>query len=98
MPGFPLAVSSPAAAGQVTVVPNAGPFFQSALVADSRLVKMNVSPEESTRRTGTTLVAGRLTPGLSVVMAASFHLVILPWYILARMSPLSFKLDTPARL
>ncbi len=35
-------------------------------------------PEESARRTGTMVVEGRLTPGLSAAMAASFHWVILP--------------------
>ena len=36
-----------------------GPFDQAVLVAERKLVKMNVSPEESTRRTGTIVVDGR---------------------------------------
>ncbi len=69
MPGLPLAVTSAETAGQVTVVPKAGPLCQVELVADRKLVKMNVSPEESTRRTGTIPVDGRVTPGFRAVMA-----------------------------
>src|SRR5437763_10724548 len=77
MPGLPLAVSSPGTAGQVTVVPRDGPLFQSLLVALRNAVKMNVSPEASTRRMGTIVWDGRLTPGFSFVICWSFHLLIL---------------------
>src|SRR5579884_3015075 len=98
MPGFPLAVSSPGTAGQVTVVPNPGPFCHVVLVADRKLVKMNVSPEESTRRTGTILVDGSLVRALTAAMAGSLQLTILPELILARMSPVSLRLLTPGTL
>src|SRR5713101_108259 len=78
MPGMPWAISSPGAAGHVTVVDKPGPLCHWLLVADRKLVKRNVSPEESTRRTGMIVVAGRVTPELSALIAGSFHFLIAP--------------------
>ena len=76
--GLPLAVSSLETDGQLTVVPKAGPFAQVVLVALRKEVKMKVSPEESTRRTGTIAVGGRVTPGLRAAIFGSFQVVMVP--------------------
>src|ERR1700722_1816694 len=78
MPGFPLADSSPETDGHVTVVPMDGPLLHAGFVAERKLENRNVSPEESTRRTGTIVVAGNVTPLFKAAIAGSFHLVILP--------------------
>jgi hypothetical protein len=39
---------------------------------------MKLVPDPSARRTAAMSASGRLTPGFSAVIAASFHLVILP--------------------
>src|ERR1019366_6408331 len=96
--GLPLALSSLATVGQLTVVPKAGPLDHVVLVALRKEVKMKVSPEESTRRTGTIRVAGRVTPVLRAAMAASFQLVMVPEAIWAITLPLSLRLLIPGRL
>jgi hypothetical protein len=78
MAGLPAAVSSLETAGQGTVVPKAGPLAQVVLVALRKEVKMNVSPEESERRTGTIGVEGRVTPVFRAAIAGSFHVVMVP--------------------
>ncbi len=78
MAGLPAAVSSLVTVGQGTVVPKAGPLAQLVLVALRKEVKMNVSPEESERRTGTIGVAGRVTPVLRATMAGSFQTLMVP--------------------
>ena len=78
MPGLPSALSSLDTGGQGTVVSKDGPLAQVVLVAERKLVKINVSPELSTRRTGTIFIAGRVTPGLRAAMAGAFHEVIVP--------------------
>src|SRR3954467_4653707 len=52
-------------------------------VFDRYLVKLSVVPELSERCTARIGVAGRVTPALSAMMAASFHLVTLPAKIFA---------------
>src|ERR1700756_4025030 len=94
MAGLPGALSSPDTNGQDTVVPNTGPLLQLSLVSVRNWVKMKVSPDESARRTGTILVAGRGTPGFSDATAGSFHRVTRPWYIPASTSPVSLRSET----
>src|SRR5215469_8777153 len=60
--------------------------------------KFCVVPEESERTAGVIAVLGRLTPGLSDVIAESFHLVILPEKICAMTGAVSLRLLTPVRL
>ena len=45
--------------------------------------KFAVVPEESERRAMVIAVAGSLTPGLSDVIAGSFHFLILAWKMFA---------------
>src|ERR1700730_6209625 len=67
-----------------------------ALVRNSE--KFAVVPEESERTARLIGVLGRLTPGLSALIAGSFHLVILPWKMFAMVGASSFRLLTPDRL
>src|SRR5258706_6845796 len=57
-------------------------------------VKLSVVPDESERCATTMSVAGNVTPGLSVAIAASFHFLIWRWKILAIVSGLSCSLST----
>ena len=84
--GLPFALSSLVTVGQLIVVPKLGPLDHVGLVALRKEVKMKVSPEESTRRTGITFTAGRVTPGLIAAILGSFHSVILPSYMTAMRS------------
>src|ERR1700693_6204215 len=61
-------------------------------------VKFCVVPEESERTAIVIGVLGRLTPGLSALMAASFQVLIWPWKIFAMVVGSSFRLLTPVRL
>src|ERR1700746_584899 len=61
-------------------------------------VKFCVVPEESERTARLIGVLGRLTPGLSALIAGSFQLLILPWKMLAMVGASSFRLETPDRL
>src|SRR5258706_16001127 len=58
------------------------------------LVKLSVVPDESERWATTMSVDGRVTPGLSAAIAASFHFLIWRWKILAIVSGLSCTLLT----
>src|SRR5215469_13767251 len=62
------------------------------------LVKLSLVPELSDRCTVVILVDGRVALGLSALIAASFHVVILPAKIPARVSGLSWRLVTPCTL
>src|ERR1700729_2931934 len=61
-------------------------------------VKFCVVPEESERTAMVIGVLGRLTPGLSALMAGSFHVLIWTWKIFAMVVASSFRLLTPDRL
>src|ERR1700691_4127668 len=61
-------------------------------------VKFCVVPEESERTAMVIGVLGRLTPGLSALMAGSFHVLIWPWKIFAIVVGSSLRLLTPDRL
>ncbi len=59
----------------------------------------SVVPEESERWMIVIEVLGRFWPGLSALIAGSFHLVILPLKMSAMIGPVSFRpLLTPGRL
>src|SRR3954465_13267887 len=64
----------------------------------SQSVKFLVVPESSERCTGTIRSPGRFTPGLSPLIAASFHLVIFPSKINDAVFADSCSLSTPERL
>src|SRR5215475_14878181 len=74
------------------------PSFQFGAASSRNFEKLAVVPEESERRAITTGVLGRLTPGLSDLIAESFHFVILPWKRSAMTGGSSFRLLTPDRL
>src|ERR1700676_2284367 len=61
-------------------------------------VKFWVVPEESDRTARVIGVLGRLTPELSALIAGSFHVLILPWKMLAMTGADSCSLLTPDRL
>src|SRR5215469_479586 len=60
--------------------------------------KFCVVPDESARTASVIAVAGRLAPGLSVLIAELFQDVILPWKMSAMTVGVSFRLVTPDRL
>ena len=61
------------------------PSFQALAAAFFRYSeKFCVVPEESERTAGVIAVHGRLTPGLSALIAGSFQVVMLPWKMFAR--------------
>src|SRR5690349_17943119 len=60
-------------------------------------VKFCVVPEESERTARVIGVLGRLTPGLSALMAGSFQVLILPWKMFATTVGSSLRLLTPDR-
>src|ERR1700726_3014236 len=61
-------------------------------------VKFCVVPEESERTAMVIGVLGRLTPGLSALIAGSFQVVILAWKISEISVGVSLRLLTPCRL
>src|SRR6266568_5291821 len=60
--------------------------------------KLAVVPDESERWAMVMAVLGRVTPGLSALIAGSFHALILPAKMPAMVGPDSFRLLTPDRL
>src|ERR1700722_111537 len=60
--------------------------------------KFAVVPEESERTARVIAELGRLTPGLSAVIAGSFQVLIWPWKIFARVVASSFSPVMPDRL
>src|SRR5919197_4098673 len=82
--------------GQLTVSPL--PSFHEGAAALRYLVKLLVVPEPSERCATVIALSGRLTPGLSAVMAGSFHFLMSVWKILPTVSGLSWSLSTPDRL
>ena len=63
-----------------------------------KLVKFCVVPEPSERWTTVIVVLGSFAFGLSVLIAASFQVVIVPWKILAIVSAESFRSVSPDTL
>jgi len=57
-----------------------------------------VVPDESERTAMVIGVLGRLTPGLSALIAGSFQVLIWPWKIFAMTVGSSFRLLIPVRL
>src|SRR6476661_7038925 len=69
-------------------------YFQLSGVAAIRyLVKLSVVPDSSERWYGWILRSGSFAPGLSLAIAASFQLVILPSKILAIVAASSVRLS-----
>ncbi len=62
------------------------------------LVKFAVVPEPSERWATVIVVLGSVTPGLSLLIAESFQVLIVPWKIPAIVSAESWSLLTPERL
>ncbi len=81
------------------VIVDAVPSFH-ALPAASTMYweKLAVVPEESERTTRVIAVLGRLTPGLSALIAASSQVLIVPWKMPARVAGSSFRVLMPGRL
>src|SRR5579871_5528457 len=92
----PLPLPPRLVAGQLMV--ELVPSFQFGAESTRNWEKFAVVPEESERRAMTTGVLGSLRPGLSAVIAGSFHLVILPWKRSAMTAGSSFRPVTPDRL
>src|SRR5271170_6380795 len=63
--------------------------FQSGLTLERKSVQIKVVPDPSERCTTAIAVSGSLTPGLSLAIAGSFHLVTLPRKICAMVGPSS---------
>ena len=98
-PATPSLPAAPRPVGHSTALPAPTSFSQSALTSASQLVKMNDVPEPSERCTTTIALSGSSTSGFNVVIAGSFHLVILPRNISATISPVSLSpVSTPGIL
>src|SRR5579859_925740 len=94
-PPLPLPACAPDGQLMVELLPS----FQTLGTAVMRnREKFAVVPEESERTARLIGVLGRLTPGLSALIAGSFHLVILAWKMFAMTVGVSFRLLTPDRL
>src|ERR1700729_3568140 len=93
----PLPLPPRLAAGQLMVelVPS---FHTPGAPSTRNWEKFAVVPEESERRAMVIEVLGRLTPGLIVLIAESFHVLILPWKMSAMTGAVSFRFLTPGRL
>ena len=74
-PSFPL---PPMPTGKSTDLPTPGPSCHSLLIAARCVVKTNVVPLESARRTTVTFVSGSLRSGLALAISGSFHFLTLP--------------------
>src|SRR6266702_305161 len=93
----PLPLPPRLAAGQLMV--ELLPSFHTPGAASTRnWLKFSVVPEESERRAMVIDVLGRLTPGLSDLIAGSFHVLILAWKMSAMTGAVSFRFLTPDRL
>ncbi len=76
-----------------------GSCFQSAGAASERyLPRFWVVPDSSERWNAWIVVSGSLTPGFSLAIAGSFHLVIFESKILARVEASSTRPSTPSSL
>src|SRR5690348_9318013 len=92
----PLPVPPWLVAGQLIV--ELVPSFQFGAESTRNWEKFCVVPEESARRAITIVVLGSLRPGLSAVIAGSFHFLILAWKMSAMTAGSSFRPVTPDRL
>src|SRR5690242_2768206 len=92
----PLPVPPRLVAGQEMV--ELVPSFQFGAASTRNWEKFWVVPDESARRAMVIAVLGRLTPGLSALIAESFHFVIFAWKMSAMTAGSSFRLLTPDRL
>src|SRR5579872_3449972 len=100
MPALPVAPRAPGAGGHAIMVLNDSVLPQPFGSASARKVEnKNVSALLSERCSVTTGRLGKVRPGLSDAIAGSFHVLIVPWYILDRISPDSVTYSvTPGRL
>src|ERR1700733_1325831 len=100
MPPAPFSPSAPGTAGKSTVVLKPGDLPQPpGSCFDRYWVNTKVSPDPSERCSGTTGVAGRLTPGFSAAICGSFQVLMVPSYMAVSTLPLSFRCPvTPGRL
>src|SRR3954466_3816086 len=89
-PSLPLA---PVPVGHLTVLSAPTPDFQAELSSARKVVKPLVVPDSSERWTTVMVPLGRSVPALSLAIAGSFHLVILPWKMSARVWPSSLRPD-----
>ena len=91
--------AAPVPVGHFTSLPEPIDDAQVGLTSDRYVVKPAVVPEESERWTTVIAVLGRLSPGLSDLIAESFHVLIFPEKMSARTGPSSFSpLLIPGRL
>src|SRR5215831_15794172 len=95
MPEFPCAAR--AECGQL-IVEELPSFHTLGSAVCRNREKFAVVPDESARTTVVIGVLGRLTPGLSAVIAGLFQVVMLPWKMFAMTVGSSFRLLTPCRL
>src|SRR4051812_39448350 len=65
---------------------------------DRNLVAFSVVPDSSERKKTLILSLGRVMPALSLAMAGSFQVVMLPLKMLANTSAFSTSLSTPSTL
>src|SRR5215470_9874913 len=93
----PLPLPACALEGQLIV--ELVPSFQVLAAASVRnREKFAVVPEESERTARAIGVLGRLTPGLSALIAGSFQVLMWPWKMFAMVGMSSFRLLTPDTL
>src|SRR5262249_44252730 len=85
---FPL---PPVPVVKLTCVETPFSAFHVGLAFARKSVNAYVSPLESLRNTGETLVAGSFAPGFRAAICGSFQCVILPRYMPASTGPLSFN-------
>src|SRR3954451_14129985 len=96
-PSLPLAPVSPD--GHLTSLSAPIADLKAGEESDRKVVKPFVVPDESERWTTVILVAGRVTPGLSALMAGSFQVVIFFWKMSAAVLPSSLRpFSTPLTL
>src|ERR1039457_5834365 len=93
----PLPLPPRLVAGQLMGEPGLS-FHPSPEALTRKLEKLAVVPEESGRGAMAIAALGRLTPGLSALIAESFHVLIVPWKMPAMTGTDSFRLLTPDRL
>src|SRR5262249_32259597 len=85
--------------GQSTALSAPTWLFHVGLASERNVVNTDVVPDSSERCTIVMAVDGRFTPGFSVLIAASFHVLILPRKMSAMVVPSSFSpFDTPFTL
>src|SRR5947209_1273265 len=81
----------PVPTGHLTILPFPTDAFQAGLTSDRYVVNPWVVPEESDRWATVIAVLGRFMPGLSALIAGSFHDLTLPTKMFAIVGPSSFS-------